>query len=211
MHWVDRHAAPHDLLRIEGVDQLMSNDPVPDWVRESLVLAPLVVVRRARSLNGLIPVGVRGSTRSKRFAAFISPNSIREHITPEEIAEKRGWRHGRLRESSFAAALDHIESALLTPVYVWGPIGSVAFELASGVPVVSNSSDLDLLIRVDKPMDCKSASRLLSRLLAVLKCVDVQLETASGAISLAEFARCEARLVLRTCDGPRLVPNPWLG
>jgi phosphoribosyl-dephospho-CoA transferase len=211
VHRVDRHAAPHDLLRIEGADQLLSNDPVPDWVRESLALAPLVVVRRGRSLNGFIPVGVRGPTRSKRFAAFISPNSIREHITPEEIAEKRGWRHGRLKELSFAAALDHIESALFTPVYVWGPIGSVAFELASGVPVVSISSDLDLLIRVDNPLDCKSARRLLLRLLVVPKCLDVQLETPSGAIALAEFARCEARLVLRTCDGPRLVSNPWLG
>src|ERR1700693_1868512 len=104
----------------------MSDYPVPDWVRDSLALAPLVVVRRVRSVNGLIPVGVRGPMRNKRFAAFISPDSIREHTTPAEIAEKRRWRHGRLKQLSFAAALDHIESEPSTPAYVWGPIGSGA-------------------------------------------------------------------------------------
>jgi|HubBroStandDraft_6_1064221.scaffolds.fasta_scaffold185416_2 phosphoribosyl-dephospho-CoA transferase len=189
----------------------MSDYPVPDWVRDSLALAPLVVVRRMRSVNGLIPVGVRGPARNKRFAAFISPDSIREHITPEEIAKKRRWRRGRLKQLSFAAALDQIESRLSTPAYIWGPIGSVAYELASGATAVSPNSDLDLLIRMYTPMDCKSARRLLLRLLVVPKCVDVQIETPFGAIALAEYARCEAQLLLRTCDGPRLVSNPWLG
>jgi phosphoribosyl-dephospho-CoA transferase len=188
----------------------MASVPVPDWVRASLALAPLVVVRRVRALNGLIPVGVRGPTRTERFAAFISPGSIREHLTPEQIAKSRLWRHSRLQEMSFAGALDHIESVFSAEAYGWGPTGSVGFELASGVRFAKASSDLDLLVRVENPVDCKSAHRLLSRLSVVPVRVDVQIETPSGAIALAEYARCETRLLLRTCDGLRLVSNPWL-
>jgi phosphoribosyl-dephospho-CoA transferase len=39
--------------------------------------------------------------------------------------------------------------------------------------------------------------------------VDVQIETPSGAIALAEYAANLARVALRTQFGPRLVENPW--
>lgn len=198
----------HDLLRIDDADQLRADGPVPDWVEKSLAFASFVVVRRAPSLNGLVPVGVRGRTRGQRFAAFVSHNSVRERITPEEIAEKRSWKYNRLRETPFAMALEYIEATLATSALTWGPIGSVGFELASGVPTVGVCSDLDLLIRMESPLDCKSARQLSLRLAEVPVRVDVQLETPSGAIALAEYARGEPSVMLRTYDGPRLVSNP---
>lgn len=105
-------------------------------------------------------------------------------------------------------ALDYIEATLATSTYTWGPIGSVGFELASGAPTVGVCSDLDLLIRMERPLDCKSARQLSLRLAEVPVRVDVQLETPSGAIALAEYARGEPSVMLRTYDGPRLVSNP---
>src|SRR5579864_8890708 len=112
-----RHIVTHDLLRIDDSDQLRAECPVPDWVEQSLSFASFVVVRRVRSLSGLVPVGVRGRTRSQRFAAFVSHNSIRERITPEEIAERRGWKYNRLRGTPFAVALDYIETILVSSEY----------------------------------------------------------------------------------------------
>ena len=203
-----RHIVTHDLLRIDDADQLRADGSIPDWVEKSLAFASFVVVRRAPSLNGLVPVGVRGRTRGQRFAAFVSHNSIRERITPEEITEKRSWKYNRLRETSFAMALEYIEATLVTSTLTWGPIGSVGFELASGAPTVGLCSDLDLLIRMESPLNCKSARQLSLRLAEVPVRVDVQLETPSGAIALAEYARGEPSVMLRTCDGPRLVSNP---
>ena len=202
------HIVTHDLLRIDDTDQLRADGPIPDWVENSLAFASFVVVRRVRSSNGLVPVGVRGRARSQRFAAFVSRNSIRERITPAEIAEKRGWKCNRLSGTSFAMALDYIEATLATSTHTWGPIGSVGFELASGASTVGFNSDLDLLIRMENFLDSKSARQLSLRLAEVPVRVDVQLETPSGAIALAEYARCEASVMLRTCDGPRLVSNP---
>lgn len=201
----------HDLLRIDDADHLRTDGPVPDWVENSLAFASFVVVRRVRSLNGLVPVGVRGHTRSQRFAAFVSHNSIRERITPEEIVEKRGWKYNRLRGSAFAMALDYIEATFVSSSYTWGPIGSVGFELASGAPTVGFNSDLDLLIRTETLPDCKFSRQLSLHLAELPIRVDVQLETPSGAIALAEYARCEASVMLRTRDGPRLVTNPCRG
>lgn len=203
-----RHIVTHDLLRIEDADQLRADGPVPDWVEKSLAFASFVVVRRVRSSNGLVPVGVRGRTRSQRFAAFVSHDSIRERIAPEEIAGRRGWKYDRLKGTPFATALDYIESTLVSSEYTWGPIGSVGFELASGAPAVGVSSDLDLLIRMETLPDSKFARQLSLRLAEVPVRVDVQLETPSGAFALAEYARSEESLMLRTCDGPRLVSHP---
>jgi hypothetical protein len=45
--------------------------------------------------------------------------------------------------------------------YVWGPTGSAGFELASGCPTVTQTSDLDLLMRAPDPLDRTSAKTLI--------------------------------------------------
>jgi phosphoribosyl-dephospho-CoA transferase len=57
---------PHDLLHLAPGTPDFSDAPA--WVAASLKRAPFVVVRRAVSVNGLIAVGIRGSTRSERLA-----------------------------------------------------------------------------------------------------------------------------------------------
>jgi phosphoribosyl-dephospho-CoA transferase len=84
---------PHDLLRLAGDAGISHEGPVPAWVPVSLARAPWVVVRRAPTMAGLVPVGVRGRTRPERLAAFLSPTDVAARVSPEDLAAARGWRH----------------------------------------------------------------------------------------------------------------------
>jgi phosphoribosyl-dephospho-CoA transferase len=89
----------------------------------------------------------------------------------------------------------------------------VGFELASGVPTATTSSDLDLLVRAPQPLSWETAEALLTHLAKASVRIDAQIETPSGAIALAEYVQRgpdgQTRMLLRTTDGPRLVCNPW--
>src|SRR6266436_738111 len=79
----------HDLLQILRGADLFCPEPYPLWVKHSLEQAPLVVVRRAEPLDGMIPVGVRGSLRNQRFGAYLAPKSVLRQIAPEQLAAAR--------------------------------------------------------------------------------------------------------------------------
>jgi phosphoribosyl-dephospho-CoA transferase len=89
----------------------------------------------------------------------------------------------------------------------------VGFELASGVPTATTSSDLDLLVRAPQPLSWEMAEALFTHLAKVSVRIDVQIETPSGAFALAEYVRRgpdgQTMILLRTTDGPRRVYNPW--
>ena len=203
--------APHDLLRLrEGVD-FACPAPLPGWILDALNRAPFVVVRRAPLLGGgLVPVGVRGPSRRDRFAAHVPIDAIAERITPEQLADARPWR-GSPRRTSFPAlrGLEVADRVLSSLGLCWGPIGSVGFELASGLPTTSLASDLDLLLRCHEPLSVSAVRRLLAALAAAPVRVDTQIETPNGAVALTEYARGEAPMLLRTTDAPRLVADPW--
>jgi phosphoribosyl-dephospho-CoA transferase len=215
----------HDLLQISGLSDLLSSDGqmtsdlaqalCPLWVERSLQEAAFVVVRRANSFEGMVPVGVRGSLRTQRFAAYIAPESIRKRITPEQIMATRAWlidddqMNGRAKEIPAIDALVAIEDRLGSFPFAYGPTGSVGFELASGIPTATSTSDLDLLIRAPEHFPMPLAQEIMT-IFSHLRCrVDAQLETPRGAISLAEYARGETPLLSRQSSGPALVSDPW--
>jgi phosphoribosyl-dephospho-CoA transferase len=91
----------------------------------------------------------------------------------------------------------------------WGPTGSVGFELATGIPTATTESDLDLLIRVPR-----GSAVVLARLAALHRAfgslaarVDCQVETSAGAVALAELVGGPSDVMVRTAEGPRLVPR----
>ena len=202
----------HTLVRIEGAQALAtaSESALPDWVAGSLWRAPWVVIRRAPIHAGLLPVGVRGESRQQRFAAWLCPGEALELATPQALAACTPTR-----AVAPLAVLPHVERIMREHglARLWGPAGSVGFELASGKPTVTTSSDLDLVIEVAGPALIASKAVSLWNALAALPVrVDVLLETPRGAVALSEYIRARAgdnhpSFVLRTLTGPRLVES----
>lgn len=205
---------PHDLVRLRTPTALTATDPAPPaWVAPSLAAAPFAVVRRCAAVApGMVPVGVRGRTRSERHAAQVPVTALVERIMPEHLVLTRSWERA-LRSASIpalaalAAAADWLDGLGLP----WGPVGGVGFELATGVPVLGAGSDLDLLLRADAPPDRVGLRTLASRLATLPARCDVQVELAAGAVALGELVRADSHdILLRTAQGPRLVARPAL-
>ncbi|HVW69977.1 MAG TPA: malonate decarboxylase holo-ACP synthase [Steroidobacteraceae bacterium] len=199
--------ATHTLLRISGSHVFRA---APEWVAPSLQRAPWVVVRRAYVRDGLVPVGVRGDTRDKRFASWLSPNDILEQLTPQDLVASRAWSHASRRDAIPAlAALDVVAGIMRERGFerAWGPIGSVGFELASGCTTATLDSDLDIIVAMEWLPALEDARRLREALALLPVNADVLLETSGGgggAVVLAEYVRSPEAYVVRTKAGPIL-------
>lgn len=201
---------PHDLLRLAKGAELRYEGLVPGWVPATLARASWVVVRRARTPTELIPVGVRGSTRAERLAAFLAPSAVATRVTPEGLTAVRAWRQTPATHPAYTllCVLNTVDELFTSQGLVWGPTGSVGFELATGIATVGPTSDLDMVVRAPEPWPPERARGLADALARLPVHVDVQLDTPAGALALAEYAR-GGRVLLRTPDGPKLVRDPW--
>jgi phosphoribosyl-dephospho-CoA transferase len=202
----------HDLLRISEMADVVcvGGGQFPLWVKVSLEIAPFVVVRRANAIGGMIPIGVRGSSRNQRFAAHLRVESVLRRLTPEQLTESHGSCGTARRESIPALrAWAEIRVKLSNFSLAYGPTGSVGFELASGLPTATATSDLDLLIRAPERPPMESARELMTIFSKSASRVDAQLETPRGAVSLAEYADGQRPLLLRQNGGRVLVDDPW--
>lgn len=65
-----------------------------------------------------------------------------------------------------------------------------------------------MVVRAVEPWSLDRARELADDLARLPVHVDTQLDTPTGAVALAEYAR-GGRVLLRTPDGPRLVHDPW--
>ena len=202
----------HDLLRLRSPGDLVSRERVPEWVSDALVRAPWVVVRRAPVERETIPVGVRGQRRSERFGAFVHSSSIVECVCPQDLSSSQAWKAAIRREELPAMrALPMVHATLRTSHLSWGPVGSVGFELASGFPITHGTSDLDLVVRRrDFLISPVTVRTLLALIEGIGIRIDLLLETADGAVSLLEYASGEPTLLLRSVNGPSLIPHPQL-
>ena len=208
----DRRFAVHDLLRLRDVDELHWEEARPDWSSAALHRAPWVVVRRTRARSALLPVGIRGDVRHQRAAAWLPIHAVEQIVTPQILARQRTWC-GRPRTKLLPAlqALDAAAAILEEQGYgdLWGPGGSVGFELASGVPSVSAQSDLDLVLDAPEPIEVRAAAALFTALERLSARVDLLLETPLGAVALSDYASGKRAVLLRTPSGARLVADPW--
>jgi phosphoribosyl-dephospho-CoA transferase len=200
----------HDLLQISDVSDLVYKERCPLWVGHSLEEAPFVVVRRAKLFEGMIPVGVRGSLRTQRFAAYLNAESIHNRIAPEQLSLTKGKvANARAEEIPALKVLAGLEEKLHNFPLTYGPIGSIGFELASGYPTATPASDLDLLIRVSERLSKQLVQELVTIFSGSPCRVDAQLETPRGAVAIAEYASGQRPLLLRQDGGPVLVDDPW--
>ncbi|MFC7395318.1 malonate decarboxylase holo-ACP synthase [Scopulibacillus cellulosilyticus] len=197
----------HDLLRLKDIDNIISYSPIPDWVATSLRRAPFVVVRRAPLMKETVPIGIRGSTRSERFAAFLPYSNIKERFSPEKLVIDRAWNRCERRiEMPALQVLPQVDHLLQDyPDITWGPGGSAGFELASGVHTVKLSSDLDLIFKQSRGLTVETAREIFKKLSDLPVRVDVQIETSKGAVSLQEYAKGVSPILMKTENGPYLV------
>jgi phosphoribosyl-dephospho-CoA transferase len=200
----------HDLLRLRNAGDFVSRDPVPAWVKESLSPIPWVVVRRAPMEGEFVPVGVRGESRSDRSAGFIHLSSIAECLRPHQLIASRAWERAVRRDILPAIrVLPFIEEILRASDLHWGPVGSIGFELATGIQVAHPTSDLDLVVRLPDFLIPPATARNLVAILQEIEVrVDLLCEGAEGAISFREYISGAPNLLLRSVDGPRLIANP---
>jgi len=131
----------------------------------------------------------------------VAMDDVREVVPPESLA-----RMTSCRELPALRTLECVRPLLDGTGLVWGPTGSVGFELATGHATATRDSDLDLLVRAG---DVRSAFPRLAGLHFGLRCadgrVDCQVETSSGAVALAELVDGHPDVLMRTSNGPRLV------
>ncbi|WP_158799295.1 malonate decarboxylase holo-ACP synthase [Pedobacter sp. L105] len=196
---------PHDLLRIQGMEDLYSGCPFPDWVRVALVKAPYVVVRRAEHIIDGVPVGIRGAERGQRFAAWLHPDKILEVITPGSLINPAHWKIAY--PFTMPATIQTL--TLIAPVmqmtgYGWGPTGSSGFELATGISSIKDTSDLDLVIHLPEKITKQQGSSLLEQLEKLsLVGLDIQMNTPAGGVAIREYILAEQVLV-KTSTAPVL-------
>jgi len=209
----DARWRPHDLLRLR---RLPVFDDEPAWVRDAFARAPYAVVRRALAADDVIAIGVRGAERAQRYGTWAHAGDVLNVVPPEALILATPLS-GRSALPPFVA-LAHLvaqQTDANSPLsqFVWGPTGSAGFELATQVPAVTGSSDLDLLIRTPEPLSPHIAAALLEQLqtLATQTAirVDAQLETPAGGVALAEWAARKPRVMARHARGPQLLADPW--
>src|SRR3984957_2249346 len=144
------------LLRTESAVISTQGDPACPYLNPNQ--RPWVVARRGRILDGLIPVGVRGSQRHERCAGFTRLSEVLETRRPDQLRLLLADDSRRALQAF--RSLSYLESHLIGLPMIWGPGGSVGYELASGVAAVRDSSDLDLILFAPKKLDMAEAQDL---------------------------------------------------
>lgn len=196
----------HDLL---WLDSLPDDASLPAWAGATWLQAAPLVVRRASTSLGRIPVGMRGLLRSERHACEVEAAAVLRRVTPEMLARLAS---APLPGASCAAldALRQVAPLLDAAGWAWGPTGGVGFALASGLPVLRADSDLDLLLRIAVPPDAAQAEALRAIAAKVTACrLDLQIDTGIGGFAYAEWAAGRAKILLKTDHGPVLTATPW--
>lgn len=206
-----RHAGQyeaHDLLRLRA---LPATDDMPPWLLDAFAQAPFAVVRRAEAPPGFVAVGFRGADRAQRYGAFAPSESVELVLPPEQLRD-RPVSPDRIHLKAFAAFRALVEDAHFDTL-AWGPTGSVGFELATMRRTVTETSDLDIVMRTPTRLAREHALALRERAACIEQNfnvrIDAQLETPAGGVALSEWAAGKPRVLARSIGGPIMTADPW--
>ncbi len=168
-------------------------------------------MRRATPADpGVLPVGLRGLARHERCAAELPAAQVARSMSPEAVlAAWRAQAGRRRRDRPCLHTLDTLAPALDVSRLAWGVTGGAGFALASGIDVLREDSDLDLLLRSASPADAAALRDIAALLPGQPARVDVQVETPAGGFALLEWTRTGGRVLLKTAAGPVLSDDPW--
>ena len=198
----------HDLIQLRPESVLLPEQNFPAWLPAARKEPLWVVVRRGPMEGELVPIGVRGSQRHERWAGLVR---INDGLTIQRPDRLRIHLAQDSRRSLLAfQTLEYLECLLIGSNLNWGPRGSVGYELASGVPAVRGSSDLDLVIFAPEILSHTRASELWQVCSSGPGRIDALVETPCCGFSLQEYATSSTKkLLLRTPNGRMLGPDPW--
>ena len=162
-------------------------------------------MRRAAVSTDRVAVGVRGATRTERYAAWIRRCDIVQVLSAEAL---RWWEI--LPPLPAFESLRTVEQRWSGIGLAWGPLGGVGFAIAADLSAVHEESDLDLLLRMPAQLQAAEVERLMESLVGLSVRVDVQVQTPYGYVALAELAQGRSKVLLcKTCGDVALVTNPW--
>ena len=199
----------HDLLELDAKRFISSQSSAPQWVKAELSQNPFVVVRRGLATGYEIPIGVRGTERNQRWAAFCHSKLVKRILTPSQLLS-RAISTSRADVIPAFRALNLLKDRWMHCVLPWGPGGSVGFELASSRLAAKPSSDLDIVIYAEKRMTAEEAKSVCDHAMNLPAVVDIRVETPICGFSLKEFAgRGPAAILLRLPRGIVLAKDPW--
>jgi phosphoribosyl-dephospho-CoA transferase len=156
--------------------------------------------------DGKLPVGIRGTTRDQRWAASAERSAIVAVLPPESIRHQASW--AVVPDVAAVRALRAITASLDRDWTRWGPTGDVGFSLATGWVTVTQSSDLDLLLRCPVRPARASLNALAILFSRQEARVDCQVETPAGMAQLDDL-RGDSPSLVRTPAGPKLCTDPW--
>jgi phosphoribosyl-dephospho-CoA transferase len=198
----------HDLLVLKPGSSVEAEATNPEWVHAALIQSRFVVTRREAAPPGMIAVGVRGPSRDQRWAGFVTNEDVHQVIGPGVLRSQNA--NLARRSLPTIEALRYAEERLRPLTLEWGPVGSVGYELATGLSVTRLESDLDLVMYAPHPA-LRDEVRCFWNVLDVAPArIDVRLETPAGGFSLEEYVRDgQDRVLLRMPTGPILTDDPW--
>ena len=200
-------ARPHDLLWC--VEQ-RAGDDAPAWANPIVARGGPFVVRRAPRVCDRLPVGVRGAQRNQRFATTIATEQVMKTVTPEQCAAVIEQPTAERRRAIPAlAALPALAAALDAHGQCWGLTGAVGYELATGEASCHAASDIDVLLRLPQRLTRRDAARIVASLAVLAARCDIQMETPSGGVALADWAGDHDKVLVKSDQGPFLCADPW--
>ncbi|WP_158601925.1 malonate decarboxylase holo-ACP synthase [Pararobbsia silviterrae] len=202
---------PHDLLWMADARDLIVDAPAPAWVTSAwLVQAPVVVRREDTGDSERLPVGVRGMTRAERLAGYLPLSRVVRRVTPENVVEGSASILSTLDANlPCLQAFEQVRARLDGLGFAWGVTGSAGFALATGIRVLRDTSDLDVLIRIpSRPADDVLDACAHACADAPAR-IDAQIDTGFGGFALLEWRARRGRVLLKTARGPVLVEDPW--
>lgn len=183
----------------------------PAWVAEVLAKSRVVVVRRAAAPPGWLSVGIRGPARHQRHSCFLRRDGVESYQSPEFLAaskSSKAFSHSS-RGLPVWNALKLVSDCVTKRKFIWGPIGSVGYGLATGMDVLTDISDLDIIVRLSAAPNLEILKEFRQALRFDGLRADITLESSIGGVDLNEYLNRPDSSLIKTSRGPRVGGPLW--